>query len=201
MQGLRNASFMNEPTLLALETLLVIGLYLVKVGRHQDAWTLFGTTIRTAYSLELHRNPDLVRPVPRPDECSVRRRLWWLMLFTDNHLSVTLGKPLGISVIGDCPHPMPLTTDPVALRLGDITRELVTTQRRILESEALLSEDKISDATKTIVELWNTMPEVLRFHASWLDTEASLPEWPLDIISAGEYYPVNAGHSCNGSNR
>ena len=55
MQALRLASFMNRPTLLVVETLLMIGPYLVNSGRFFDAWSLFGVTIRLA--LCINRKP------------------------------------------------------------------------------------------------------------------------------------------------
>lgn len=51
MQALRVASFMNRPTLLGLETLIMIGPYLTNSGKFLDAWALFGVTIRLAQSI------------------------------------------------------------------------------------------------------------------------------------------------------
>ena len=42
---------MNRPTILAVETLLLISPYLIDTGRFLDAYTLFGTTIRVAQAL------------------------------------------------------------------------------------------------------------------------------------------------------
>ena len=51
MQALRMASFMNRPSLLAVETLILIGPYLTNSGKFLDAWALFGVTIRLAQSI------------------------------------------------------------------------------------------------------------------------------------------------------
>lgn len=51
MQALRVASFMNRPTLLVIETLIMIGPYLTNGGKFLDAWALFGVTIRLAQSI------------------------------------------------------------------------------------------------------------------------------------------------------
>jgi mannose-1-phosphate guanylyltransferase len=51
MQALRVASFMNRPTLLVIETLVMIGPYLTNSGKFLDAWALFGVTIRLAQSI------------------------------------------------------------------------------------------------------------------------------------------------------
>lgn len=42
---------MNRPTILAVETLLLMSPYLIDTGRFLDAYTLFGTTIRVAQAL------------------------------------------------------------------------------------------------------------------------------------------------------
>lgn len=51
MQALRFASFLNRPTLLGIQTLIMIGPYLTNSGKFLDAWALFGTTIRLAHSI------------------------------------------------------------------------------------------------------------------------------------------------------
>ena len=51
MQALRVASFLNRPTLLAIQTLIMIGPYLTNAGKFLDAWATFGVTIRLAQSI------------------------------------------------------------------------------------------------------------------------------------------------------
>jgi hypothetical protein len=34
--------------------------------------------------------------------------------------------------------------------------------------------------------LWDTMPETLQFNESWTRAETTLPEWPLDVMSASK---------------
>ncbi len=51
MQALRVSSFMNRPTLLGIQTLIMIGPYLTNGGKFLDAWALFGLTIRLAQSI------------------------------------------------------------------------------------------------------------------------------------------------------
>lgn len=51
MQCLRLGAFMNRPSLLAIETLVMIGPYLTNSGKFLDAWALFGLTIRLAQSI------------------------------------------------------------------------------------------------------------------------------------------------------
>jgi len=186
MQALRLASFMNRPTLLAIQTLVMMGPYLTNSGRFLDAWTLFGTTIRLAHSIGLHRNPKLLDPVPPLRECSVRQTLWWWILHMDQQYSVTLGRPLGISGYGDCPPPEPLTTNPTMLRLGEFIDRFTILARQILSSDGMMSVNKIDDFTDKLVGLWDTMPVSLQFNESWLREEVALPEWPLEMMSASE---------------
>lgn len=188
MQALRHASFMNQPTLLSIQTLVMMGPYLTNSGRFLDAWTLFGTTIRLAHSMGLHRNPKFLDPVPGLRECMIRRTLWWWMLHMDQQYSVTLGRPLGISGIGDCPPPEPLTSNPTVLRLGEFVNHFTILARQILSSDGLMSVGRIDEFTDKLLGLWDTMPEALQFNESWTRPETVLPEWPLDVMSASKCY-------------
>lgn len=191
MQALRHASFMNTPTLLGIQALVMMGPYLTNSGRFLDAWTLFGLTIRLAHSMGLHRNPKFIDPVPPLRECMIRRTLWWWMLHTDQQYSVTLGRPLGISGIGDCPAPEPLTTNPTVLRLSEFVNRFTIVARQILGSDGMMSVGRIDEFTDKLLGLWDTMPETLQFNESWTRPETALPEWPLDVMSASECRRVN----------
>ena len=104
----------------------------------------------------------------------------------DQQYSVTLGRPLGISGIGDCPPSEPLTTHPVVLRLGQFFNHFTILARQILTSDGLMSVSKIDDLTDKLLGLWDTMPETLQFNVSWLQDSIDLPEWPLDVVSASK---------------
>ncbi|OCL14757.1 hypothetical protein AOQ84DRAFT_371003, partial [Glonium stellatum] len=186
MQALRMASFMNRPTLLAIQTLIMIGPYLTNSGRFLDAWALFGITIRLAHSIGLHRNPKYLDPAPPLRECALRQTLWWWMLHMDQQYSMTLGRPLGISGIGDCSPPEPLTTNPTILRLGEFVNQFTVLARQILSSDRL-TNGKIDSFTDRLRALWDTMPEMLQFDESWLDESKETPEWPLDAMAAVFY--------------
>lgn len=187
MQALRDASFMSQPTLLGIQTLVMLGPYLTNSGRFLDAWTLFGTTVRLAHSIGLHRNPRFLDPAPPLRECMIRQTLWWWMLHMDQQYSVTLGRPLGISGFGDCPPPEPLTTNPTILRLGEFVDHFTILARQILSSDGLMSVAKIDEFTDKLIGLWDTMPESLQWTESWLQHETQLPDWPLEVMSASEY--------------
>ncbi|KAH7092474.1 hypothetical protein FB567DRAFT_238482 [Paraphoma chrysanthemicola] len=184
MQALRLASFMHRPSLLGIQALIMIGPYLTNSGRFLEAWTLFGTTIRLAHSIGLHRHPKYLDPAPPTQrECFVRQTLWWWMLHMDEQYSMTLGRPLGISGIGDCPPPQELTTNPGMLRFGEFVNRFTVLARQILSSEKL-SNAKIDDLTDLIRALLETMPETLQFDRSWLQKGHDLPDWPLGAMAA-----------------
>ncbi|KAF2488279.1 hypothetical protein BU16DRAFT_419951, partial [Lophium mytilinum] len=183
MQALRMASFMNRPTLLGIQTLIMMGPYLTNSGRFLDAWTLFGTTIRLAHSIGLHRNPKYLDPAPPLKECGIRQTLWWWMLHMDQQYSMTLGRPLGISGIGDCPPAEPLTTNPVIVRLSEYINQYTVLARQILSSDRL-TVTKIDWFTDRLLALWDTVPEMLQFDETWLEKDKQIPEWPLDAMGA-----------------
>nr|OQO26881.1 hypothetical protein B0A51_12170 [Rachicladosporium sp. CCFEE 5018] len=192
MQALRNATFMSRPTLLGVQTLIMLGPYLTNSGRFLDAWTLFGSTIRMAHSIGLHRNPKSLDPVPPLREGTIRQSLWWWMLHMDQQYSVTLGRPLGISGLGDCPPPEPLTTDTTVLRLGEFADHFTILARQILSSDSMMNVGKIDEFTDKLMGLWDTMPESLQFNESWSREDTVLPDWPLDVMAATLFAKVQS---------
>ncbi|KAK5277585.1 hypothetical protein LTR16_009600, partial [Cryomyces antarcticus] len=95
---------------------------------------------------------------------------------------MTLGRPLGISGIGDCPPAEPLTTNPTILRLSEFINQFTVLARQIL-SNAALSNLKIDEFTDKLLSLWDTMPELLQFDEGWLEEGKVIPEWPLDALA------------------
>ncbi|CAI6334910.1 unnamed protein product [Periconia digitata] len=183
MQALRLASFMHKPTLLGIQTLVMLGPFLTNSGRFLDAWTLFGITIRLAHSMGLHRHPKYLDPAPPSQrECFIRQTLWWWMLHMDQEYSMILGRPLGISGIGDCPPPHELTTDPRMLRFGESVNHFTVLARQILSCDCL-TNTKIDEFTDILKGLLDTMPEQLQFDASWLNKTREIPEWPLGAMA------------------
>ncbi|KAL1596345.1 hypothetical protein SLS60_008990 [Paraconiothyrium brasiliense] len=195
MQALRMASFMHKPSLLSIQALIMIGPFLTNSGRFLDAWTLFGTTIRLAHSIGLHRHPKYLDPAPPTQrECSIRQTIWWWMLHMDQEYSMTLGRPLGISGIGDCPPPHELTTNPQMLRFGEFANHFTLLARQILSSDRL-NNSKIDEFTDQLRNLLDTMPEMLQFDETWLDKNKEVPEWPLGTMAAGASCPNQVHHS------
>jgi hypothetical protein len=185
MQALRLASFTNKPSLSAIQTLLMIGSYLTNNRRMLDSFTLFGTTIRLAHSIGLHRHSKYLGPAPANGrDSAVRQKVWWHMLHLDEHMSMTLGRPLGISGIGDNPWPIGLTTDPVSLRFGDFVDHFTVLARQIMSSERLTTA-RIDEFTDTLRRLLETIPETLQFNETWTLHETTLPD--LGTIATGTF--------------
>lgn len=190
MEALRHASFMNEPSLLGIKTILIVGLCLIKSGQLEDAWTMFGVVIRLAQSVGLHRDPGTIHPPLSPYECAVRRHIWWAMLHMDQHLSNMLCRPLGIFDAGDCSPPKSFATNPVELRLDSTIIESTIVTREVLSFQGHLTPEKVAEFTGRLLVLWSNVPESLRFKESWFEMDHTLPEWPLEIIAASKGSPT-----------
>ena len=101
----------------------------------------------------------------------------------DQQYSLTLGRPLGISSIGDCPKPEPLVPDPTIRSLATFHDNYSILGRQIL-STAYLSDQCIDDFTEQLLFLSSTLPELLRFSSVWLDKDRAVPPWPFDAQAA-----------------
>ncbi|KAL8673427.1 MAG: hypothetical protein Q9168_002170 [Polycauliona sp. 1 TL-2023] len=183
MQCLRLASYCNRPKLLTVETLVMLGPYLTNSGRFLDAWALFGTTIRLAQSIGLHRDPDRLNPPVPAKEAAARRCLWWWIMYMDQQYSITLGRPLGISSMGDCPPPEPLVQDPLVQSHSNYVSQFTILTRQIL-SAGYLNANQIDDFTEQLLALKRTLPSIIQFDETWLNPDKPVPGWPLDMQAA-----------------
>jgi hypothetical protein len=113
----------------------------------------------------------------------VRKNLWWWMLHLDQQYSITLGRPLGISSIGDCQTPEPLIADPVIQSLSNYLSQFTLLTRQIL-SAGYQDNAQIDHFTDQVVRLKATLPEAIQFDQTWLNKEKPLPPWPLDAQAA-----------------
>ncbi|KAL8950063.1 MAG: hypothetical protein Q9222_003886 [Ikaeria aurantiellina] len=172
MQCLSLASYCNRPKLLTVETLVMLGPYLTNSGRFLDAWALFGTTIRLAQSIGFPAK-----------EAAVRKNLWWWIMHMDQQYSITLGRPLGISSMGDCPPPEPLAQDPAAFSLSSYTSQFTILTRQIL-STGYLNDPQIDEYTEQLLALQHTLPRILQFDETWLHPDKPIPSWPLNMQAA-----------------
>ncbi|KAL2051402.1 hypothetical protein ABVK25_008269 [Lepraria finkii] len=179
MQCLRLASFMNRPTLLVIEALVMMGPYLTNSGKFLDASALFGGTVRLAQSIGLHRDPRLLNPPAPLKEVKIRKNLWWWMLHMDQQYSITLSRPLAISSMGDCPAADPIVSDPVTQSLSNYIAQFSILGRQIL-STAYLNNEQIDRFSDDLLALQKTLPTMIQFDATWLEKDKPLPPWPLD---------------------
>ena len=122
-------------------------------------------------------------PAASSEVAASRKALWWSMIHIDQQYSLTLGRPLGISSIGDCPKPEPQILDTTARSLSVFFDNFSILGRQIL-STAYMTDQHIDDFTEQFLLLQSTLPEILRFNALWLDKERSVPPWPHDAQAA-----------------
>lgn len=104
----------------------------------------------------------------------------------DQQYSMTLGRPLGISSMGDCPAPVPLIQDPVIQSLSNYISQFTIVARQIM-STGHLTNCQIDSFTDQLLALKDTLPAAIRFDAGWLDEEKLLPQWPLNAQAAVFY--------------
>lgn len=213
MQALRLSSFMNHPTLLSLETLLLIGPYLIDTGRFLDASTLFGLTIRVAQGMGLHRAPHILSPAPPPQEATLRQSLWWWLLHLDAQYSMMLGRPLGISGVGDCPPPgstwvqrssststtstsvlSPFSPYDNLLNTSTTTRRFTTylhtftlLTRQILSSAELMTNSKIDEFSDRLLATQATLPTTIQFCESWVGERWVDGRWTTDETHENDF--------------
>lgn len=84
----------EETSVLSLQALVSIQLFLITMHRYNAASRLEGLAVRMAFQLGLHRCPAQ-RSVP-DKEAELRKRLFWSVLCIDRHICIRLGTPLGI---------------------------------------------------------------------------------------------------------
>ena len=97
----------------------------------------------------------------------------------DQQYSITLGRPLGISSMGDCPSPEPSIPDPLVQSLSNYMSHFSLLGRQILSSGPL-SNPQIDKYSDDLLALQRTIPNAMQFNVSWLHSDKSLPAWPLD---------------------
>ena len=127
----------------------------------------------------VHRDPSLLNPPAAPKEVATRKNLWWWMMHMDVQYSVSLGRPLAISSMGDCPTPDPILRDPLNQSLSNYLAQFSILGRQIL-SAAYLSNEQIDKFTDQLLALHETLPDMILFDRTWLDKNRVLPAWPLD---------------------
>ena len=100
----------------------------------------------------------------------------------DQQYSVTLGRPLAISITGDCPSPEPHLPDPLSQSIWSNVVQFSLLGRSVL-SVPSLTNDKIDRYTDDLLRLQESLPTGLHFDATWLSRD-TLVGWPLDVQAA-----------------
>ncbi|KAK2756107.1 hypothetical protein FQN54_005515 [Arachnomyces sp. PD_36] len=185
MHALRLGSFSNRPTVLSVLTLVMMSLALVNAGRFLDSYTLFGLTIRAAQGLGLYQNPEEINPRPSEKQMRLRQNVWWRALYLDQYYSTVLGRPLGISTMGDKSlHASFLKeADPGPVSsINTYTTKYIEISRQIISCENLTNPE-IDKFTDSLLRLQDTLPPEERFDHSWLSSDAELPLVNLNALN------------------
>ncbi|KAF7892931.1 uncharacterized protein EAF02_000469 [Botrytis sinoallii] len=81
-------------TLVNIQALLLLHMYLHNISERNAAWTMLGAVLRMAMTLGMHReggNKNL-----DPGEIEVRRRVWWTIYVLEQNSCTILGRPSSI---------------------------------------------------------------------------------------------------------
>ncbi|KAE8352515.1 fungal-specific transcription factor domain-containing protein [Aspergillus coremiiformis] len=96
---------MDEPSVTAVQTCILLGSYHVYHGRPNLSFALLGATIKMSQALGMHREPVQ----GEFGDIEERKRVWWTIYTWDRFASITYGRPLGIND-NDCNLSMPADT-------------------------------------------------------------------------------------------
>ncbi|KAJ5737684.1 uncharacterized protein N7483_002809 [Penicillium malachiteum] len=88
-QCLRMTNFLSQPTIEAIQTLLVIGNVLSYNMNPGISYVLLGMTLRMGLALGLHVESSRFLPAERYR----RRYVWWSMAWQDSHFSLSYDRP------------------------------------------------------------------------------------------------------------
>ena len=95
LESISLATTFGEPTLLHVQSYIIMALYLLGAGQLQAAYNITGMGIRVAHILNLHREPA---QSIEADYKEISRRVWWTLVHLDFKSSKRLGKPLGVQL-------------------------------------------------------------------------------------------------------
>ncbi|KAF7906396.1 hypothetical protein EAF00_000675 [Botryotinia globosa] len=162
-------------TLVNIQALLLLHMYLHNMSERNAAWTMLGAVVRMAMTLGMHReggNKNL-----DPSEIEVRRRVWWTIYVLEQNSCTILGRPSSIDdteVTIKYPNEDLLDGSahvPVAYieELCRLTRIMTRTSKRMYPSNVILSPDdekhRITQAVgllKDLVDWRDRLPSHLR---------------------------------------
>jgi hypothetical protein len=84
----------EESSILSLQALVSVQLFLITMHRYNAASRLEGLAIRMAFQLGLHRCP--YRTSAPDKEAELRKRMFWSIYCIDRYICIRLGTPLGV---------------------------------------------------------------------------------------------------------
>jgi len=96
-RGLAISSFMDDPSVLTVQSYVLITFFLLSSCRRNGAFMLLGIAIRAAYALGLHRND--ISALFESRERHTRQRVWKSLRVLDIFMSASLGRPPATSEV------------------------------------------------------------------------------------------------------
>lgn len=131
-----------------------------------------------------------MHPSRPKSEWNLRRALWWWILQTDQHYSITLNRPLAISITGNCSPPevscFHVSTQRLIgcyFRFNNLTREILTNTD--------LCKTRLDDYTHRLTSLLDSIPITIRFSTRWLEPGSTTPPWPVDAQAVSLHQQVH----------
>ena len=118
-------SFMDDPSVLTIQSYALITFYMLSACRRNGAFMLLGIAVRAAYALGLHRND--ISNLFEPRERKTRERVWKSLRVLDLYMSASLGRPPATSEV-----------DGGSVSWDRATRDYETIQMGGLNSSAML---------------------------------------------------------------
>lgn len=91
------SSFMDDPSVLTIQSYILIAFYLLSSCRRNGAFMLLGIAIRAAYALGLHRSD--ISALFESRERKTRERVWKSLRVLDLFMSASLGRPPATSEV------------------------------------------------------------------------------------------------------
>ncbi|EEA22080.1 hypothetical protein TMatcc_008494 [Talaromyces marneffei ATCC 18224] len=140
-QCLRNGNFLSQPSMEAIQTLLIIGDVLSYNMNPGIAYVTFGVAQRMSLTLGLHAESFLFR-----DQTANRRHeLWWSMAWQDSHFGLSYDRP--IEILSSCPQiPRAADSRPGNRAYFETMCSVISLILQLLREE-ILEGNKISDHT------------------------------------------------------
>ncbi|PGH04992.1 hypothetical protein AJ80_08419 [Polytolypa hystricis UAMH7299] len=198
-QCLRMTNFLSQPTLEAIQTLLIIGNVLSYNMNPGVSYILLGMTLRMGLSLGLQVESNRFSP----NDQYIRRRIWWSTAWQDSHFSLSYDRP-STTAFGhpDLPyHPdsRPGDRSYFETLCGIISLTLGIVRSRMLKPNEQMGFDMLQAYKKGIQEVLeqatphlrdgqrcsNKIDDVerlaLKLHASYITSELCRPALKSDI--------------------